>query len=140
MNNSFGNLVTPSGIQENDRLNDDQEMEWLERDLPEKNKKLKKKLIKELKQQQPQVESKPKYISLKEWLQDPKKKWAIIYGFQLLMAILAGLMTIIIFYAFNPPESQNSSGKQNSNTVWLASGIVFVGTFIIPEFFRWIKY
>jgi len=81
-----------------------------------------------------------KKFSIRRWIQDSKKRYVIIYAFQFVMAFIIFVATIIVFYMINPPLTQNSEGKQNYKAVLVAASIAFIVTFIIPEFFRWIKY
>lgn len=81
-----------------------------------------------------------KSVSIKKWINHPKKKYIVIYLFQFLMAFLVALFTIVILYVINPPITQGSDGKQNYQSVLIFGFVMFLFVFVFPEFFRWIKY
>lgn len=81
-----------------------------------------------------------KKFSIKRWVDDPKKKYVVIYVFQFILAFLAAIFTILVLYTINPPLTQDANGKQSYQAVLIFAAVIFVVVFALPEFFRWIKY
>lgn len=114
------------------------DMGWLDRDM-----------FIQKQQQERAMSSKPPKpspkISIKDMMNDPKKRLFLAYITQIGFSILTFLVIIILCAAINPPITQTGGNAWTAGTVdytkvLLFAFVGFLVTFAVGEILRWVKF